>query len=432
MKLSVIIGALLFLLIIGVPIGFGFAIAGIAGTAAAGLPTGTVSSAPYFAVASVPLLAIPFFILAGELMNRGKLIDRLIDVADSLLGWLPGRLGHVTTVSSAFLGAMTGSSVATVAAVGASVGGRMVRSGYKRGYVAALTASSGLLGVLIPPSIPLIVYGATAGVSVSDLFIATLVPGLIMTIAFMVVHALCLRRVYDPAVDASRRMIHTGPGAMTKTVDGFGTKLIRALPALVMPVIILGCIYSGITTATEAAAIAGLYALLIILLGRIVKLKEIPSIFYRAAVVSGAILVVIAFTSIFNKVLTLMRVPQDLADFTVGITNNPILFLVFVNILLFLVGMFMETNAAVLLMAPLLFPAAMEFGIDPVHFGIILVTNIEIGLITPPLAANIFVSLKVNKASLPETLRYIWPFVLGAIFVLMLITYIPELTLWWR
>ncbi|HJX79313.1 TRAP transporter large permease [Glutamicibacter sp.] len=435
MKLSVIIGALLFLLIVGVPIGFGFAIAGIAGAGAAGIPAGIVGNAPFFAVASVPLLAIPFFILAGELMNRGKLIDRLIDVADSLLSWLPGRLGHVTTVSSAFLGAMTGSSVATVAAIGSSVGERMVRSGYKRGYVAALVASSGLLGVLIPPSIPLIVYGATAGVSVSELFIATLVPGLIMTVAFMLVHALSLRSVYNPATATLGGMGSPGPGAtMTRTeiVTPFKTKVIRALPALIMPVIILGCIYTGVTTATEAAAIAGVYALLVILIGRMVKLKDVPSIFYRAAVVSGAILVVIAFTSIFNKVLTLMRVPQDLADFTVGLTDNPMTFLVFANILLFLVGMFMETNAAVLLMAPLLFPTAMEFGIDPVHFGIILVTNIEIGLITPPLAANIFVSLKVNKATLPETLRYIWPFVLCAICVLMLITYIPALTLWWK
>ena len=431
MKLSITVGALLLLLIIGVPIGFGFAVAGIAGTVMAGLPVGTVSNAPYFALASVPLLAIPFFILAGELMNRGKLIDRLIGVADSLLAWLPGRLGHVTMVSSAFLGAMTGSSVATVAAIGGSVGGRMVQAGYKRGYVAALTSSGGLLGVLIPPSIPLIVFGASAGVSVSELFLATLVPGLLMTAVFMMVHALRLKSVFDPNMALSDGAVHVGLGT-PKTTSSFKAKLIRALPALVMPVIILGGIYSGITTATEAAAIAGLYALLVILLGRIVKLKDLPGVFYRAAVVSGAILVVIAFTSIFNKVLTLMRVPQDLADFTVGLTENPILFLLFVNILLFLAGMFMETNAAVLLMTPLLFPAAMEFGIDPVHFGIILVTNIELGLITPPLAANIFVALKVNKASLPETLRHIWPFLLAATFVLMLITYMPELTLWWR
>ena len=429
MRLFITIGALLILLLIGVPIGFGFAIAGSAGAAAAGLPASAIAGAPYYAVAAIPLLAIPFFILAGELMNRGKLIDRLVDLADSLLSWLRGRLGHVTIVSSAFLGAMTGSSVATVAAVGSSVGDRMVRKGYDRGYVGALVASSGLLGVLIPPSIPLIVYGATVGVSVAELFLATLVPGVLMTLAFMLVHALRVRSVLTPGIGGSGES--TG-GFSTEAFRGLGRRFLRSLQALVMPVIILGCIYSGITTATEAAAIAGLYALLVIVIGRLLPVRQLPKAFYQAAIVSGAILVVIAFTSIFNKVLTLMRVPQDVAEFTVALTDNPIVFLLCVNLLLFVVGMFMETNAAVLLMAPLLFPAAMEFGIDPVHFGIILVTNIELGLITPPLAANIFVALKVTRTNLPQVMRQIWPFLLAAVAVLMIITFVPELTLWWK
>ncbi len=430
MRLSIAVGSLLLLLLIGVPIGFGFALSGSAGAAAAGLPAQAISNAPYYAVAAIPLLAIPFFILAGEMMNRGKLIDRLIDLADSVFRWLPARLGHVTTVSSAFLGAMTGSSVATVAAVGSSVGERMVRSGYHRGYVGALVASSGLLGVLIPPSIPLIVYGSTVGVSVSDLFLATLVPGILMTLAFMATHALRARRVLD--TDVAGASTESSGGFRSDAFAGLGRRLVRALPALVMPVIILGCIYSGLTTATEAAAIAGLYALVVIVVGRMLPARKLPSVFYRSAITSGAILVVIAFTSIFNKVLTLMRVPQDIAEFTTGVTENPVVFLLAVNVLLFLVGMFMETNAAVLLMAPLLFPAAVQFGIDPVHFGIILVTNIELGLITPPLAANIFVALKVTRSTLPQVLRHIWPFLIAAIAVLMAITFVPELTLWWR
>lgn len=435
MKLLIMVGSLLLLLLVSVPIGFGFALAGSAGAEAAGLPASAIAGAPYYAVAAIPLLAIPFFILAGELMNRGKLIDRLVDLADSLLSWLRGRLGHVTIVSSAFLGAMTGSSVATVAAIGSSVGDRMVRAGYNRGYVGALVASSGLLGVLIPPSIPLIVYGATVGVSVAELFLATLVPGILMTIAFMIVHAIRVRSVLTPGITGTGEFAAKGEltgGLSTNAFKGLGQRVLRSLPALVMPVIILGCIYSGITTATEAAAIAGLYALVVIVLGRLIPLKQIPKAFYQAAIVSGAILVVIAFTSIFNKVLTLMRVPQDVAEFTVALTDNPLVFLLCVNVLLFVVGMFMETNAAVLLMAPLLFPAAMEFGIDPVHFGIILVTNIELGLITPPLAANIFVALKVTKTNLPQVMRHIWPFLAAAAAVLMLITFIPELTLWWK
>lgn len=429
MNLFWIILILLVLLLVGVPIGFSFAVAGMAGANFADLPMGTVGSAPYYAVASFPLLAIPFFILAGELMNRGRLIDRLVDLANVALGWLPGRLGHVTTVASAFLGAMTGSSVATVAAISSSVGKRMRAAGYARGYVAALTASAGLLGVLIPPSIPLIVYGATVGVSVSKLFLATLVPGLVMTLSFMAVHALSLRGVLTGEKTATDEARGGFRGGALKELPA---TMWRSLPALVMPAIILGCIYSGITTATEAAAIAGVYALLIILIGRLVKPKALGGIFYRAAVVSGAILVVIAFTSIFNKVLTLMQVPQSIATFTVGLTENPLLFLLFVNVLLLLVGMFMETNAAVLLMAPLLFPTATQFGIDPVHFGIILVTNIEIGLITPPMAANIFVSVKTNRSSLAELLPYQVRFLAAAIVSLLLITYVPALSLWWQ
>jgi tripartite ATP-independent transporter DctM subunit len=429
MRLTTIIGSLLLLLLIGLPIGFAFALAGGAGAAVAGLPAGAIASAPYFAVAAIPLLAIPFFILAGELMNRGRLIDRLIDLANVFFSWLPGRLGHVTTVSSAFLGAMTGSSVATVAAVGSSVGERMVRTGYDRGYVGALVSACGLLGVLIPPSIPLIVYGATVGVSVTELFLATLVPGLLMTLAFMIVHALRVRGVLKPTDEGIEE---ARGGFSSAAFGGLGKRVLRSLPALVMPVIVLGCIYSGITTATEAAAIAGVYALLVIVIGRLAPIKALPRTFYQAAVVAGAILVVIAFTSIFNKVLTLMRVPQDIAAFTVGLTDNPVLFLLCVNALLFVVGMFMETNAAVLLMAPLLFPAAMEYGIDPVHFGIVLVTNIELGLITPPLAANIFVGMKVTRTTLPQIMRHIWPFLIAALVVLMVITFVPELTLWWR
>lgn len=438
MTLVIVIIVLLLLLIVGAPIGFAFALAGIVGAVLAGLPLSSIAGTPYPAAASFPLLAIPFFILAGELMNRGRLIDRLVDLAESIFFWLPGRIGHVTVVASAFLGAMTGSSVATVAAVSSSVGERMVSIGYKRGYVAALTASSGLLGVLIPPSIPLIVYGAAVGVSVSDLFLATIVPGILMTIVFMLVHALSASKVIDRSMvpvggeGAGDGSMAAGASTGTQALRHLPRSLWSGLPALLMPVIILGGIYSGITTATEAAAIAGVYALAVILIGRMVRPGQVPKIFYKSALSAGAIMVIIAFTSIFNRVVTLMQVPQDLASVVTSVTENPLVFLLFVNLLLFLVGMFMETNAAVLLMAPLLFPAAMQMGIDPVHFGIILVTNIEIGLITPPMAANIYVSAKVNDASLPTMLPYMWRYLAAAIIVLLLITYFPAISLWWQ
>ena len=429
MILTIMIVLLLVLLILGVPIGFTFALSGLLGGWLAYLPLGTVAASPYYSVASFPLLAIPFFILAGELMNRGKLIDRLVDVVELFFSWLPGRLGHVTLISSAFLGAMTGSSVATVAAMSSSVGERMMGKGYKRGYVAALTGCSGLLGVLIPPSIPLIVYGAAVGASVSKLFLATIVPGIMMTIIYMIVHSINLPKVLDTEGEG----LNEKSSSFDKSIYKKAPNLIwRSLPAVILPVIILGGIYSGITTPTEAAAIAGVYSMIVIVFGKMIRVSQLPDIFYQATVVSVSIMCIIAFTSVFNKIMTLMRIPQAIAEFTIGITQSPFLFLIFVNLLLFLVGMFMETNAAVLLMSPLLYPSAMSFGIDPIHFGIVLVTNIQIGLITPPMAANIYVSAKINKSSLVEMWPYILKFLVPSIIGLFIITYVPALTLWWQ
>lgn len=427
--MAIMVTVVFALLIIGVPIGFSFALSGMIGGWLGGLPLGTITASPYQAVTSFPLLAIPFFLLAGQLMNQGQLIDRLVNLTELLFSWVAGRLGYVTIIASAFLGAMTGSSVATVAAVGASIGDRMISRGYKRGYVASLTAACGLLGVLIPPSIPLIVYGAAVGVSVSDLFLATVVPGVIMTASYLVVHRLMMGRVLDNSPEAKREK---SSGKELSFQQSPKTILWKALPALFMPVIILGGIYSGIFTATEAAAVAGLYGLLVIIIGKMIKLSGIPDVFYMAVQPAIGILAIIAFASIFNKILILEQIPQAVAEFTVGLTTNPKVFLIFVNIILFFVGMFMETNAAVLLMAPLLYPAAQKFGINPIHFGIILVTNIEIGLITPPMAANLYVAAKTNKSSLVEMAPYFGWFLLDSLLVLMLITYVPSLSIWFK
>ena len=428
--LITMVAVLFVLLIIGIPVGFTFAAAGILGGWLAKFNLGTITSTAYYGVYQFALLAIPLFILAGELMNRGKLIDRLTALAEKLLFWLKGRLGHVAIVVSAFLGAMTGSSVATVAAVSGILGDKMVQKGYKRGYVAALCASSGLLGVLIPPAIPLIVYGAACSVSVADLFKATVVPGIIMTVSYMTLHAFMLPNVLDKTTEAGR--IEGSKGNASESLQNTGSVFLRSIPALIMPIIILGGIYSGICTPTEAAAIAGFYTLIVIIVMRLVNLKELTDAFFTSARTSAGIMTIIGFTSVFNKILTLMQMPQKIATFTVGITDNRFLFLLFVNLLLFLVGMFMETNAAVLLMAPLLYPSAMALGVDPVHFGIILVTNIEIGLITPPMSSNIYVSARINKSSLAEMWTYQWKYLIVSLVVLVLITYVPALSLWWK
>ncbi len=426
--IAIVIGVF-FLLTVAVPVGVAFALPTILGAPALGIPADTfAASVPHETATSFTLVAIPYFILAGQVMQSGGLMDRLITLAHSALGWLKGALGYVTIAASAMLGAITGSSVATVATMGSTVGRSMIEQGYDRSYVGALTGVCGLLGVLIPPSIPLIIYASVSGVSVGDLFIATMIPGLVMMLAFMLTHRLLLARV---ALVSTGSLGFSG-SSYEEPVERtpFGAAFLRALPALLMPVILLGGIYSGIMTPTESAAAAGLYGLLVALVFRTMRWSGIPRIFYAAGLPSIAILGIIVFSSVFSRAITLERIPQAIAEQALAITENPIVFLLLVNAVLLLVGMFMETNAAVLLMAPLFVPAAMAYGVDPLHFGIILVTNIELGLITPPMAANLYVAAKVNGSSIVGMLKWVVPFFLTAVAVQGLITYAPILTTW--
>lgn len=418
-----------FLLTLAVPVGVAFALPTILGADALGMPPSTfAASVPHETATSFTLVAIPYFILAGQVMQHGGLMDRLIDLAHSALGWLKGALGYVTVAASAMLGAITGSSVATVATMGSTVGRSMIAQGYDRSYVAALTGVCGLLGVLIPPSIPLIIYSSVSGVSVGDLFIATMVPGLVMVVAFMGVHRVLLPRVAK--VSSGSLGYADAGGAPQAPRKAFGTAFVQAIPALLMPVILLGGIYSGLMTPTESAAVAGLYGLAVALLFRTLRWRKVPRLFYTSALPSIAILGIIVFSSVFSRAITLERIPQSIAERALSITESPIVFLLMVNLVLLLVGMFMETNAAVLLMAPLFVPTAMAYGVDPLHFGIILVTNIELGLITPPMAANLYVAAKTNASSIVSMLRWVLPFFFAAVAVQLMITYLPILTTW--
>jgi len=424
-----IVPLLLIVLVIGVPIGIAFAIAALIGGNLFDIPSDAFASVANQAVNSFPLLAIPLFLLAGQIMNQGKIVQHLVNVSELILKKIKGSLGYVTVIASAFMGAITGSSIATVSAVGSTVGERMVERGYKRDYVASLIAGSGLLGVLIPPSIPLILYGATVGVSVKDLFLGALFPGILMILAFLTVHKMLLRKVLleeqnnSATENTDDSKVKKGPMSARKTIS-------KSLPGLLMPVIILGGIYTGTFTPTEAAAIACVYGLIIGLISKNIKITSLSKIFVISALSSAAILSIIAFSNMFNHMITLERIPQTISEYAIMITDNKYVFLILVFFILFLVGMFMETNAAVLLMGVLLSPAAIQFNINPIHFGIILVTTIEIGLLTPPMAANIYVSAKINKSSLLRMIPYVIWFLIGAILVLFLIMFIPFLSTW--
>lgn len=422
--------ALLFILLAGVPVGIAFTLLVIANADKWNIDWSVLPSITFDTVTVFPLLAIPLFILGGELMSRGGLIRQLTQVCDMLTGWARAPLGHVMVVASALMGAITGSSVATVAAIGSTVGKEMMERGYPPGYTAALNASAGLLGVLIPPSIPLILYGSIVGVSITQLFMASTLPGIVMMVAFMITHALLARRLLKDGRELKPAAV-TAAGAAVPVRSRRKT-LMAAVPALVLPVLILGGIYSGLFTPTEAAAVAALYALLVTMASRMLRLRDLDRIFLNAALSSAAILVIIGFTSIFNRAMVLEQVPQSIAAFASGYTESPLVFLLAVNVLLLIVGMFMETNAATLLMGPLLAPTAAKYGIDPIHFAIILVTNIELGLLTPPLAANLYVAARTNKVAVLELLRYLGWFLVTCLLVMALITYVPQLSLWYR
>ena len=331
------------------------------------------------------------------------------------------------------MGAITGSSVATVAALGGTVGKEMAGRGRPAEYTAALNASAGLLGILIPPLILLILYGSIVGVSITQFFPASVGPGLLLTMAFIMVHSAIARCVF-PGGRESLVTVSDG-GAQIGSARSAARKssvLKRSIPALLLPVLVLGGIYSGVFTPTEATTVAGVYALLVIVLGKMTKVSELGGIFYRASLSAAAILLIIAFTSIFNRAMVLEQIPQAIATYATTFTTSPPAFLLVVNLVLLLIGMFMETNAATLLMGPLLAPAAASFGIDPVHFAIVLVTNIELGLLTPPMAANLYLAARTVGADIVSLLRQLGWFFFAAALVIAIITYVPQLSLWYR
>lgn len=426
--MAVIVVVLIAILVIGVPIGVSFAISALIGGQIFDIPSASFASLSNQAVSSFTLLAIPLFILAGQIMNQGSIVAQLIQLSEKLLVKVRGSLGYVTVLASAFLGAITGSSVATVSAIGSSVGHKMVEKGYERGYTASLIAASGLLGVFIPPSIPLILYGATVGTSISNLFIASIVPGICFVLAYLLMHRILLKKVYHPELAITSE--ETKQLEKVVSQEPLRKTFMKSLPALFMPFIVLGGIYSGIFTATEAAAVACLYGLILSIATKKIKLSGLFSPFKIAAVSSAAILGIIAFSNLFNYMITLEQIPQMVTETVVNITDNKYIFLLLLILILFVVGMFMETNAAVLLMAVLLAPVSQSFDINPIHFGIILVTTIEIGLLTPPMAANVFVSAKVNKSSVIEMIPHTLKFLLISIVVLLIVAYVPFLTTW--
>ena len=368
---------------------------------------------------SFPLIAVPLFVLAGDLMQRGGMSRRLVAFAYALVGHIKAGLAYVNVLACIFFAAISGSAPATVAAIGSNLIPEMKKVGYPRPFSSALTASAGMIGVMIPPSIPFIIYGVTAETSIGELFMAGVVPGVLFGLIFMVMSRLLLRR--NPQLMSTSETF--SPGNVWKTFR-------ESVWALIVPIIILGGIYGGIFTPTEAGAVAVVYALFVgLFVYRDIRFRELPSILGGSALTSGTILVLVIMATTFGRLITLERIPVMLAEWLTTMSDSPIVILLLINVFLLLVGMFMETISSIIILTPILLPVALGVGVDPILFGVILTVNLAIGFCTPPLGVNLFVASGISEVSIERITQAILPFFAAMIVLLLIVTFVPAVSL---
>jgi tripartite ATP-independent transporter DctM subunit len=381
-----------------------------------GMPITTLIQTIFGGLATFPLLAIPLFMLAGNLMNEGGITPDLVRFARLLLGHIRGGLGHATILACAIFAAISGSAVATAVAIGLVMIPAMHKAGYEEDVGAALVATAGCLGPIIPPSIPFIIYGVTANVSIAALFLGGVLPGILMALLLM---------VYMSYV-AKRRNYPRDPKASFKEIMAAGWS---ALPALFMPVLIMGGILSGMFTPTEAAGVTVLYAALVgAFVYRKLNFKNLPKVILSAGLESGMVMLLIAMSEPFSWIVAVDQIPQILVTYISTVTTSPWVVLLLVNIFLILLGIPMETAPALVIVTPVLAPIAFTLGIDPVHLGIVVCLNLVLGLITPPVGAVLFAVCGMANMSLERLSKAIWPPFLVTMVVLAIVTYVPWLS----
>ena len=403
-------------LLLGFPVAFCLGITSLAALIKADIPLTLMAQRMFTGIDSFPLMAVPFFVLAGELMNKGGTTSRLIDFANVLVGRVRGGLAHTNIVASMFFGGISGSAVADTSAMSTILVPGMVRKGYGKAFSAAVTAASSTMGPIIPPSIFMVIMGVTTGLSIGALFAAGLIPGLLMGISMMILsYVIAIRHAY-PKDD------------VPFSLGRFWTSFKSAGPALLAPVIILGGILGGVFTPTEAAVVAVFYALFIgLFIYRELTISDLPRILISSRTTTAVLLLIIAMANIFAWVLTAEQITQKIAQSILGVNTDTYLILLFLNVFLVFIGMFLEGGAAIIILAPTLMAVATSVGIDPLHFGFIMVLNIVVGLLTPPLGVCLFVVCGVTNMSLPRVTRAVVPFLLLEFGVLLLVTYFPPL-----
>lgn len=367
---------------------------------------------------SFTLVAIPLFTFAGDIMGKGGISKRLINVAKLSLGNRTGGLGIVSIVACMIFAAISGTGSATVAAIGLIMIPEMLEAGYDRAYSASLVATAGTIGTIIRSSICMVVYAIAAGCSVTAMFTAGFPVGILVGAVLCIYCALsCRKRGYKPVY-------------VKYTAKDWIKTIVEAIPSFLVPVIILGGIYGGIFTPTEAAAAGCVLGVIIsVFVYKEVKLSDIPYMAFRSVIISAPVMFIIGVSTGFGRVLAITQMPSMIAEGILGITSNSVLLLILINLLLLLVGTFMETNAAIIILTPILLPIVTALGINPIHFGMIMILNLAIGFITPPLGANLFMASEISRVKFETLAKTIWPWIGAMIVVLIIITYIPQISL---
>jgi C4-dicarboxylate transporter DctM subunit len=419
MFFSTLLIPLLFLFFfLGIPIAFSLGIVSTIGLVASGIPLITIVQRMYDMLDSFIFVAAPLFMLTGELMGHGGITNRLIRFADTLVGHIHGGLVHVTIVASMFFAGVSGSAISDTAAVGGVMIPSMIKKGFGKPFAASIQATAGSIGPIIPPSVPMVIYGVMGNVSIGALFMGGIFPGIMMGVFLMVVsYFISKKRGY-----AGKEKRSTVKEIILAGWD--------ALFPLFMPFIIVGGIISGIFTATESAVVAVVYGLSLGLINGNLNYHNIRKALISAGLLSGSITFIVASASLFVWLLTIHQIPQKLTIFLMSITENKILLLLIINIILLIVGTFIDTLSAIIIFTPLLLPVVTAFGVNPIHFGLILVVNLTIGMCTPPVGVCLFVACGIAKIPLGSMFKDLIPLILFLIMVLGIVTYIPAIAMY--
>lgn len=383
----------------------------------------------YSGINSFTVMAIPFFMLAGIVMSTGGIARKIVNFASALIDFVTGALGCVTILACMFFGALSGSGMATTSAIGGMMIPEMKLKGYSSEYAATLVCFGGIVGPIIPPSLSFVLYGATTGTPVSDLFLAGVIPGILLGIMFLIMNIIiCKKNNMEP------KKINSTSLSINIILKERGKKIFSTFKegfwALLSPTIILGGIYSGIFTPTEAACISVIYSILVSLfIYKDLTLKDLYKVLLEAAILNGITSFLLGYSTVFSTFMTFEKIPQTITIFLTTFSDNKYIVLLVINLILLIVGLFLDTVPAIVVMAPMLLPTIKQLGINPIHFGIVMAVNLAIGLCTPPYGCNLFVGAAVAKIKLESMFKYIIPYFLVSLISLLLITYIPWISL---